>query len=461
MSTPAFVPVLLCALAAALAGAGAPAGPFGQAPPQPPRQQQPTEIEVVIGGEPGAAPRYAVPDFIALTSDAATVAAAKTIGEVLFDDLAFEREFDMIPRNAYRQIPAARSLEEVPLDRWRELGADALVLGTVRRTGSTLQVQVRLLSVRGGQMAMGREYRGSADNPRQYAHTIADEIHLQQRGLRGVARTRLTFSSDRDGEQVRIGARDRPTQEVYIADYDGANQRRVTKDGELSITPVWAPDGRTIAYTGYRRNFPDLVLAFLHDGRRERPAGGTAIVHNWLPAWSPDGRRLAFTSNRDGNAEIYVMDVDGSDVRRLTNHPAIDTSPTWSPTGHQIAFVSERSGTPQIYTVGADGTDLRRVTSEYCDRPTWSPAPFNEIAFTCRVAGNFDLKVYDVASGEIRQLTFGEGLNESPAFAPNGRHLAFTSDRSGLPQIYTMGRDGRGLRQITREGRNKFPNWSQ
>jgi TolB protein len=458
MKRPAFASVLVCATVV-LAGPAVPQDPGGQQS-SPPRPQHPAEIAVVIGGELGAPPRYAVPDFIALTPDADTAAAARTIGEVLFDDLAFEREFDLIPRAAYLQLPAVRSLDDVPLDRWRELGADALVLGTVRRTGTTLQVQVRLLSVRGGQMAMGREYRGSADNPRQYAHTIADEIHLQQRGLRGVARTRLTFSSDRDGEQVRIGARDRPTQEVYIADYDGANQRRVTRDGELSITPVWSPDGRAIAYTGYRRNFPDLVLAFLQDGRRERPAGGTEILHNWLPAWSPDGGRLAFTSNRDGNPDIYVMNADGSDLRRLTTHPAIDTSPTWSPSGHQLAFVSERSGTPQIYIVGADGTGLRRITTEYCDRPTWSPAPFNEIAFTCRVAGNFDLKVYDGATGDIRQLTFGEGLNESPAFAPNGRHLAFTSDRSGGPQIYTMGRDGRGLRQITRDGRNKFPNWS-
>ena len=75
------------------------------------------------------------------------------------------------------------------------------------------------------------------------------------------------------------------------------------------------------------------------------------------------------------------MNRDGSNVRRLTNNPGIDITPTWSPSGTQIAFTSDRTGTPQIYVVGADGLGLSKMTSEsYCDRPTWSPAPFNEIA---------------------------------------------------------------------------------
>ena len=69
---------------------------------------------------------------------------------------------------------------------------------------------------------------------------------------------------------------------------------------------------------------------------------------------------LAFTSTRDGNPEIYVVNRDGSNVRRLTNHPGIDTTPTWSPSGTQIAFTSDRTGTPQIYIVGADGLGLSK-----------------------------------------------------------------------------------------------------
>jgi TolB protein len=428
----------------------------------PPAPQQPSEVQLVISGPTGGPPKYAVPEFLPLSSDRETVEAARTIAEVLFRDLEFEREFYLIPRDTYKSIPAASTIDTPPYDRWVELGADALVLGSVERSASGLQVRVKLYNVRTRQPVLAREYSGSAANPRQYAHTMADEIHQQQRALRGVARTRLAFSSDRDGERLGGPIENRSIQEIYIADYDGANQRRVTVNRTLNITPVWSPDGRAIAYTSYRRGFPDVFVSFIYQGKLERPANGTDRIHNFLPAWSPDGSRLAFTSNRDGNAEIYVSNADGSGLRRLTNHPSIDSTPTWSPTGQQIAFTSDRSGSPQIYLVGVDGVGLRRITTEsYCDRATWSVAPFNEIAYTCRSGGGYDIKVYDVASGVARQITFGEGSNESPAFAPNGRHLAFTSTRNGKTQIFTIARDGRDLRQITNAGNNRFPSWSQ
>ena len=231
----------------------------------------------------------------------------------------------------------------------------------------------------------------------------------------------------------------------------------------LNITPALAPNGRSLAYTSYRSGFPDVVISYIYEGRMDAPGGGTTRIHNWLPAFSPDGGQIAFNSNRDGNIELYVMNVDGSGLRRLTNHPSIDTSPTWSPLGHQLAFTSDRSGSPQVYVVDVDGTGLRRITFEsYCDRPTWSPAPYNEIAYASRTGPGFDIKIVDLATNEVRQVTFGLGTNESPSFSPNGRHLAFSSSRgSGNKQIWLIGRDGRGLTRITSTGNNEMPSWSR
>ncbi|MPY89795.1 MAG: hypothetical protein GEU99_17970, partial [Luteitalea sp.] len=369
----------------------------------------------------------------------------------------------MIPRKTYSAVETSAGGDGGSLDGWRELGADLVTFGTVRRNESSLTVSVRLYQVSNGQVLFGKEYTGSAKNPRFFAHTIADEVHEKLRGLRGVARTKLAFDSDRDGERAKTSYAERNLKEVYISDYDGENQRRVTVNRSLAVTPVWTPDGRAIVYTSYRRGYPDLFVSYIYQGRLEEPAGGTDRIHNFSPAVSLDGKRIAFWSNRDGNPEIYVMNFDGKNVRRITNHPGNDATPTWSPGGNEIAFTSDRSGAPQIYVTSADGLGQpRRLTSEaYADRATWSLPPFNEIAFAARTGPGYDIKILEVASGQIRQITDGQGSNESPAWAPNGRHLVFTSTRSGNTQVFTVARDGRGLRQITKAGNNYMPSWSQ
>jgi TolB protein len=457
-----------CAAALTLA-AQQPATPQPPAPaPGATQPQQQSEIVIRIDSPPGLPPRLAVPEFIPLTTDAETVAAAKTIAQVLWDDLNFEREFYLVGRDTYKTIPTPASLEQVALDRWKEIGVDGLIVGTVRKTPSGATVQFRLVNVASGQSAMAKEYSGSAASlqaaaSRQYAHTISDEVHEQQRGLMGVARTKLAFTSDRDGDRIKGPVADRGVSNLYISDYDGARQVRVTISKALDISPVWAPDGRAIAFSSWRSGYQDLYILFPYGGPPlQNPTRGTSDKQSYLPAWSPSGDKIAFTSSRDGNPEIYVMNRDGSGVQRVTNHPNIDSTPTWSPTGTQIAFTSDRSGAPQIYVVNADGTGLFQITREtWCDRPTWSPAPYNEIAYSSRAGGGNNIKIFDFATRSTRIVTDGIGNNESPAFAPNGRHLAFVSSRAGKEQIFTIARDGKDLRQITRSGVNRFPNWSR
>ena len=174
------------------------------------------------------------------------------LGQVLFDDLSFEREYEMIPRDTYAidSAGAARSPTS-PFDRWRELGADALVLGSLTRTGTTIRVEMRLFDVRSRQQVLGREYSGAASEPAAVCtHTIADEVHQgQQRGLQGVARSKLTFSSDRDRRASRRGPSEKPQPE-------GDLHRRLRRSkpaahhgesGAEHLSPCWSADGRSIA----------------------------------------------------------------------------------------------------------------------------------------------------------------------------------------------------------------------
>ena len=99
------------------------------------------------------------------------------LAQVLWDDLNFEREFDMIPRDVYKSVPVARSPEQVPFGAWREVGADGVFFGTVEQTGSDVRISVRLFNVRSRMQVFGQEYTIAARSARRIAHEVADKIH--------------------------------------------------------------------------------------------------------------------------------------------------------------------------------------------------------------------------------------------------------------------------------------------
>ena len=168
-----------------------------------------------------------------------------------------------------------------------------------RPTGNAqIEITARLFSVRSLESAFGVVYSGSNRNVRLYAHQLSDELHRHQRGLTGVARTRIAFVTDRYSESVLGLVDDRPGKEIIFADYDGANVRRVTVSRSINTNPAWSPDGRSIAYTSWLSGFPEVLVSYIYEGRMTRPANGNADDHNFLPAFSSDGSQIAFMSNR-------------------------------------------------------------------------------------------------------------------------------------------------------------------
>lgn len=453
----------------ALQAAGQPGQPGQAAPGAPGAPGQQTVIDVTLAN-PNFHPRLAVPDFYVSGGTDELRAAVRTVAEVLWADLDFEQEFYLIPREASAPIPVVATVDMLPIARWAELGADYVLMGTASPGGDGYTVDIRLVQTRGanpGRVSHAYRYQNCrVVTPRACAHFIADDFHKQARGLDGVAQTKLAFVSDRDAARMtnRLMADAGRGKEIYISDYDGFNQQRVTATQALTMGPAWSPDGRSLAYTSWQSGSPDVYINTL-DGRpvsrpiqeRVRPDD-----QNWLPAWSPDGEQIAFGSNRSGNNDIWVMNRDGSGLRNLTpnSQTSSEIAPTWSPDGRQIAFTSDRAGRTQIFIMNsADGSGLIRLTFELsADRPTWSPLGF--IAYASGSGPGHTINLFDLRTMQPAVIVGGIGDNESPAVAPNGRHIAFTTTRWGREQIAIVNRRGENIRQITRDGNNQSANWS-
>ena len=162
---------------------------------------------------------------------------------------------------------------------------------------------------------------------------------------------------------------------------------------------------------------------------------------------------LAFVSERDGNSEIYVINVDGTGLMRLTDNIAHDLEPAWSPDGKRIAFASDRSGDSDIYIMDADGSNLvRRTQSGSSGAPAWSPDG-KKIAYSSWVGGQLGIYVIS-ADGEWDDsalVGYNRGFNTHPSWSPDGTRIAFVSDWRAFDfvyDIYVMSADGSGITSL-------------
>ena len=182
------------------------------------------------------------------------------------------------------------------------------------------------------------------------------------------------------------------------------------------------------------------------------------------PSWSPDGKKIVFSSSRDRNSkrEIYVMNADGSEQKRLTNNPTYDSRPSWSPGGKKIAFASVRDGNYEIYVMNADGSEQRNLTNNPSGdtRPSWSPDG-KKIAFVADRDGNEEIYVMNTDGSEQKRLTNNSVFDKEPAWSPDGKKIAFSSNRHGNEEIYVMNADGSGQKRLTNNpGIDRGPAWS-
>jgi TolB protein len=335
----------------------------------------------------------------------------------------------------------------VDVDLAKRVNAQFILRTTITAEEQDFVVDARLIDTNGTSQ-FGRRYRGTAAALTRIAHTIANDLVRQVNGKPSIFLSQLAFASDRDGHW-----------EIYLMDWDGGNQRRITHHNALSILPSWSPDNERMVYTSFAGGTSNMYIINRRGGGRIKLSTGLGL--NTSATFSPAGSDIAFVGSVNGNPDIYLIKDDGTSIRRLTTDTSIESTPEWSPNGRQIVFTSGRGGTPQIYIMDAEGSNVRRMSfeGEWNDDATWSPSG-EEIAYTSRVNGRFQIRVQNVVTGVSRILA-GEGSNEQPTWSPDGRWLAFQSNRSGNWQIYRMRVDGTDVVQLTFNGENKDPDWSK
>ena len=183
------------------------------------------------------------------------------------------------------------------------------------------------------------------------------------RSERGVFSTRIAYV-------VKQGMR----YELRVADADGHGARSIVTSTEPLMSPVWSPDGTRMAYVSFQNKKPVLFVQSLSATQLPPPVANYK-GSNSAPAWSPDGKQLAAVLTKDGSSQIYLMNADGTGLRRITFSGAIDTEPFFTPDGQSIYFTSDRGGSPQIYRMSASGGEPQRITFEgdYNVSPRVSP----------------------------------------------------------------------------------------
>ena len=381
-------------------------------------------------------------------------ARIETLRDEIERGLAFSSEVLPLSHAAYLADEQSPLLDGSAIDceSWKQSGAEAVVLGEVRREGGQVRADLRIVDVARCQDLKTGNAVGARDGLAKLGRTIADETVEALTGLRGVASTEIAFISDRTGNR-----------ELYVMSADGRDQRPATGSGTLKMFPEWTPDGRAVLYTNYDGGQPGFSIT--SRAKEITPGPILRSVLKGLPKYrgrfDPMGEELAMVSSVDGAAEIFRVKRKGSEPRRLTNDPAIDISPSWSPDGREIVFCSDRSGAPQLYIMNRDGGEVRRLTytGDYNTAPVWSPDG-RWIAYETRVRGQFDLWLID-PSGQINfPIVEHARSDEAPTWSPDGRKIAFSSSRRGRYDLYVMDWNGENLQRLTsRAGKNIQPDW--
>ncbi len=171
--------------------------------------------------------------------------------------------------------------------------------------------------------------------------------------------------------------------------------------------------------------------------------------------------KIVFVNDASKSKELYVVDYDGYNSKKITGDNSINLFPKWSPDGEKIAYTTYKYGNPDLYMINKDGTGKKALSTfqGLNISPAWSPDG-RELALTMSKGKSPNLYVININGEMQRKLTYSNGIDGSACYSPNKREIVFVSDRSGFPQLYIADTDGTNVRRVPTEGYSDSPSWS-
>jgi len=356
--------------------------------------------------------------------------------EALVRDMTLSGYFKVLPQDSYFANMNRESLTQTKWEDWFNVKAKFLIKAEVTVSGKdqfTLHfrlydvVQRKTIAVKSQDFTKVKEgkIRGSV-------HKFVNEVMRAITGSPGFFGGSILYTA-KTGLQTRG---------VYAIEVDGVGRASLAVDDTINLFPSMS--GGHFIYTSFRYGKPDLILDDERLTLDESHYRGARV--------SPDGKFIAASvAMEDGQADIWLLNMKGEQIQNLTNSAWDEVHPAWSPSGGQLAFVSNKTGGPQIYVMGRSGGDARRLTmaGSYNAHPDFGPD--GTLVFAGMDEATSDIFTVDLSCSMTR-VTQDQGFNKDPTISPDGRHVAFVSDRDGKWKIWLSTIDGRYQFPLTQRG---------
>ncbi|HOE82010.1 MAG: hypothetical protein ACOX51_00880 [Myxococcota bacterium] len=393
-------------------------------------------IHVVVGPSARALDPVAIADF-ECSSDKSV---CKEANKVLDRDLTLSGFFKILDRSSFLGDPSAEGLGAPVWSSWFNIGAHYLIKGQITAKGKAYNCEFRLYNINDKKFVSVKgesQYAVPKEGLRRAVHTFANGVIEAITGSPGIFGSRILVTRKKSNNE-RV---------IESMEMDGAGLTTQVANGSINMFPRSSRKG--ILYTSYLSGIPQLYVGkkrITNDDREYRGA-----------EFSPNGKKIVASVDIDGQSDLVILDGEtGKEELRLTDSEWDEVSPSWSPDGSKIVFVSSKNGHPQVHIINADGTGERRLTmaGNYNVNPRFGPKGL--IVFAGMDEFVLDLFTVDL-SGNMTRLTQGQGSNKDPCWSPDGRYLAFVSDRAGKWKVWIMSQDGRYQFPIT----DKVDTWAQ